>query len=161
MPLLTRLLQLLGVVGIGTGLFCLGGQIRELLRARSSLRWPTGTAVVISAAVRERRGRRRRIWFQPAIEYRYSFAGRDYTGHRIAFGETASFRRRVDAERDLAARLPLGARCDVSICERRPELAVLTPGPTANIWFGIVFFCVSTLFSVAYLLGTLGWFRGY
>jgi hypothetical protein len=96
--------------------------------------------------------------FEATIEFRYSFRDREYSGHRVAFGDVASGSRA--AADKLAARFARGTRWEVSICEDHPELAVLNPGPTGQLWFAVAFFCVYTLFAVAFLLEVLGLLRG-
>lgn len=83
----------------GFGAVGLVRQLRELARAWSSRRWSIGEAVVVRAAVHERRGSRGRTVFEPDIEYQYAFRDREFTGHRLAFGDISSGDR-SEAEKD-------------------------------------------------------------
>ena len=141
----------------GFGSFGLARHLRDLRRAWSSYSWPKGEAVVVAAAVHERRGSRGRTVFEPTVEFRYTFRGIDYRGHRLAFGDVASGSR-ADAEK-LAARFAVGTHWEVSIFERRPELAVLHPGPTGPSWFGVTFFAVYTGLAIVFLIEVVGRLR--
>ena len=105
-------------------------QLRELTRAWSSRRWPTGEGVIVSAAVHERRGSRGRTLFEPTIQFRYRFRDVEYVRHRIAFGDVGRSDR-AEAEK-VADRFAPETLWSVSICERRPDLAVLHPGLIAS-----------------------------
>lgn len=135
-----------------------GDQLRELTRAWSSRRWPTGEAVIVSAAFHERRGSRGRTLFEPTIQFRYRFRDVDYIGHRIAFGDVAT-RDRDNAER-VAARFAPGTYWRVSIRERRPEMSVLHPGTNRELWFAVCFFASYVTLAIASLVDAvkkLGW----
>ena len=146
-----------GLILTGFGSLGLVRHLRELIRAWSSHHWPKGEAVVVSAAVHERRGSRGRTQFEPTIEFQYTFRGNDYRGHRIRFGDIASASR-ADAEK-VAARFAVGTQWEVSVPERRPELAVLQPGSNGQLWFAIAFFSIYTLFSVAFFIEAVGQLR--
>lgn len=76
------------------------------------------------------------------VSYRYSVAGRDYSGDRIAFGGEASGPK-GRAERTVAA-YPVGSPVPVFYDPARPESAVLEPENrfVATIWLcvGLVMF---------------------
>src|SRR4051812_17435393 len=91
----------------GFGSAGLARHLRELIHALESRKWIMGEAVVIGAAVQERRGSRGRTLFEPTLAFRYEFGGREYFGHRIAFGEVAE-NTREEAEQSLS-RFPVGA----------------------------------------------------
>ena len=127
-----------------------GESTAQVIWAWSSSRWPSGEAVVTSAAVHERRGSRGRTVFEPTIEYRYAFRGVDHIGYRIRFGDVAT-RDRSEADK-LAERFAVGSAWSVNISERRPEIAVLHPGVGGHLWFTFGFFCVYTSLAVAFLV---------
>ena len=102
--------------------------MRELTRAWSSRRWPTREAVIVSAAVHERRGSRGRTLFEPTIQFKYRFRDVEYVGHRIAFGDVGRSNR-AEAEK-IADRFATGTVWSVRICERRPEIG----GPSFYVW---------------------------
>ncbi len=141
--LFSSLLTAFGSIG-------LANQLREVIRAWSSSRWPSGEAVVTSAAVHERRGSRGRTVFEPTIEYRYAFRGVDHIGYRIRFGDVAT-RDRSEADK-LAERFAVASAWSVNISERRPEMAVLHPGVGGHLWFTLGFFCVYTSLASAFLV---------
>ena len=144
---------LFSILLTGFGSVGLARQVRELIRALSSRRWPKGAAVVVAAAVHERRGSRGRTLFEPTIEFRYTFRGHERTGHRVAFGDVASGSR-ANAEA-LTKRFAVGTRWEVSVCERCPELAVLNPGSNGQLWLSVAFFAVYTLLATAFFLETV------
>jgi hypothetical protein len=123
---------------------------RELSRALASRHWPTGEAVILSAAVHERRGSRGRTLFEPVVQFRYNLQGADALGYRLAFGDVTA-RSRPDAEQ-VASRFSPGSIWSVSICERRPELSVIHAGPTRSIWFAVCFFAGYAALSVAFVI---------
>jgi hypothetical protein len=125
-------------------------QLRELTRAWSSRRWPTGEGVIVSAAVHERRGSRGRTLFEPTIQFRYRFRDVEYVGHRIAFGDVARSDR-AEAQ-EMADRFAPGTVWTVRICERRPAMAVLHPGADRRLWFAICFFVVYLTLAIAFLV---------
>jgi len=88
--------------------------------------------------------------FEPTIEYRYAFRGVEHVGRRIRFGDVAT-RDRSEADK-LAERFAVGTVWSVSICERRPDMAVLHPGVGGHLWFSFGFFCVYTSLAVSFLL---------
>jgi hypothetical protein len=137
----------------GFGSIGLFSSICDLIRAWLSQRWPTGEAVIISIAVHERRGARGRRRFEPTIDFRYSFEGREYHGHRIAFGDVSSGDRSEADE--IADRFRPGTAWVVSICRRRPDLAVLHPGLYGRLWFTFCFFMVYTIGSVTFFIGSV------
>jgi hypothetical protein len=96
--------------------------------------------------------------FEPTIEFRYAFRERQYIGHRVAFGDVASGSRA--AAEGVVERFAVGTQWEVSICERRPDLSVLHPGPTGRLWFTVAFFVVYTLLAVSFLLDSVQRFRG-
>jgi hypothetical protein len=126
---------------------------RDLVRAWLSRRWPTEEAIIISVAVHERRGVRGRRKFEPTIDYRYEFQGREYHGHRIAFGDISSSEK-SEAEK-IADRFRPGTAWIVSICRTQPDLAVLHPGLYGRLWFVFWFFVVFTFVSVMFLIHSL------
>jgi Protein of unknown function (DUF3592) len=130
----------------GFGLFGLAYQVRELLRARASIGWPTGEALITDARVRVHRGRHTN--YKPEITYRYNHRGTEYTGHRLAFGLTTSH---TEAE-NLVERFAVGTRWEVRICEARPQLSVLHPGVTPRLWSNLAFFVVFSIASVYILI---------
>jgi hypothetical protein len=135
------------------GSYGLVKQVRELVRAWSSRRWPVSEAVVVSAAVHERRGTRGRTEFEPTIEFRYRFRDREYVGHRVAFGDIAS-RNRKDAE-NTTKKFGPGTRWEVSICDTSPELSVLHPGLNSQVWWAVLFFLGYTGLAVSFLVDAL------
>jgi hypothetical protein len=139
------------LAGVGAvGLVC---AVRDLMRAMSSRHWPKSEAIITSSVVRERRGGMTGKIYEPVVEFRYAFRGQTYVGHRLAFGDVSS-RSREDADR-IAARFAAGTQWEVSVNERRHELAVLHAGPTGRLWFGLVFFSGFTLAAVVALVGAL------
>ena len=137
----------------GLGTVWLAKEVRELFRACASRRWPTGEAEITSSAVREFRivgGRRK---FEPKIEFKYKFLEQEHVGRRIAFGDVDSGNR-AEAEH-LANRFGPGTLWKVSICERRPELSVLHPGPTGRLCYTAFFFLAYTGLAVGFLVKSL------
>jgi hypothetical protein len=137
----------------GFGLFGLAYQVRELLRARASIGWPAGEALITDARVRVRRGRRTNC--TPEITYRYNHRGTEYTGRRLTFGLTTS---RMEAE-SLVERFAVGTRWEVRICEARPQLSVLHPGVTPRLLYGLAFFVVFSIGSVGFLINAVATLR--
>lgn len=125
-------------------------QLRELIRAWSSRRRPTGEAVIVSAAVHERRGSRGRTLFEPTIQFRYHFRDVEYVGHRIAFGDVATSDR-AEAEK-IADRFAPETLWSVSICERHPDIAILHPGPNRELWFAVCFFVIYVGLAISLLI---------
>jgi hypothetical protein len=151
---LTATLNLIfGFALAGFGLFGLACQVRELLRARASIGWPAGEALITDARVRVRRGRRTN--YSPEITYRYNHRGTEYMGHCLTFGLTTS---RTEAE-SLVERFAVGTRWEVRICEARPQLSVLHPGVTSRLWYSLAFFVVFSIASVGFLIHAVATLR--
>jgi Protein of unknown function (DUF3592) len=127
--------------------------LRDLLRAFASSKWPRGEAVVIAAAIHTRRGPRGRTVFEPTVAYRYDFQHTEYSGHQIAFGDVTSDR---DGAQRVIDRFAVGTKWEVAICDRKPEMAVLHAGPTHNLWFGVAFFAVYSVAALAFLVNSIG-----
>jgi hypothetical protein len=115
-----------------------------------SRRWPGVPAVVLSSAVHERVGSRGRTLFEPVVQFRYRFADRDYTAHRLAFGDVTT-RKREESEQ-VAARFAADSVWEVRVCPRRPDLHVIHPGPTGRTWLGLSFFVVYTGLAITFLV---------
>jgi hypothetical protein len=131
----------------------LANQLREVVWAWSSRHWPSGEALVMSAAVHERRGSRGRTLFEPTIEYRYTFRGVEHVGHRIRFGDVGT-RDRSEADR-LAERFAAETAWRVGICERCPDMSVLHPGVSGQLWFAVGFFAVYTSLAISFLVDAI------
>jgi Protein of unknown function (DUF3592) len=131
----------------GFGLFGLAYQVRELLRARASIGWPAGEALITDARVRVRRGRR--TICTPEITYRYNHRGTEYTGRRLTFGYLIFEREEAES---LVERFAVGTRWKVRICEARPHLSVLHPGVTSHLWYILAILVVFSIASVGFLI---------
>jgi Protein of unknown function (DUF3592) len=141
----------IALTGFGSvGLFW---SVRELIRSWASRRWPIGSAEIDTSVVSERKGRRGRTEFEPTITYTYSFEGRTYVGHRIAFGDIGTTNRQYAEEQ--ANRFAVGTRWEVSICGRNPDVSVLHPGPNRRVWYAVAFFCVYVAMALSFLVGAL------
>ena len=138
----------------GFGLFGLACQVRELLRARASIGWPAGEALITDARVRVRRGRR--TICTPEITYRYNHRGTEYTGRRLIFGNLIFTREEAES---LVERFAVGTRWEVRICEARPQLSVLHPGVTGRLWSILAFFVVFSIGSVGFLIHAVATLR--
>jgi hypothetical protein len=138
----------------GFGLFGLAYQVRELLRARASIGWPAGEALITDARVRVRRGRH--TSYEPEIAYRYNHRGTEYTGRRLTFGSLTTSRTEAES---LVERFAVGTRWEVRICEARPQLSVLHPGVTSRLWYSLVFFVVFPIGSVGILISVVATLR--
>ena len=138
----------------GFGLFGLACQVRELLRARASIGWPAGEALITDARVRVRRGRR--TSYNPEITYRYNHRGTEYTGRRLTFGDLLTSCAEAES---LVERFAVGTRWEVRICEARPQLSVLHPGVTPRLWYSLAFFVVFSIVSVYFLIHAVATLR--
>jgi hypothetical protein len=138
----------------GFGLFGLAYQVRELLRARASIGWPAGEALITDARVRAHRGRR--TSYEPEIAYRYNHRGTEYMGRRLTFGYLNMSRTEAES---LVERFAVGTRWEVRICEARPHLSVLHPGVTGRLWFILAFFVVFSIGSVGSLIHAVATLR--
>jgi len=136
----------------GFGLFGLAYQVRELLRARASIGWPAGEALITDARVR----RGHRASYNLEITYRYNHRGTEYTGRRLIFGGLIFMREEAES---LVERFAVGTRWEVRICEARPHLAVLHPGVTGRLWFILAFFVVFSIGSVGSLIHAVATLR--
>ena len=138
----------------GGALFGLVCQVRELLRARASIGWPAGEALITDARVRVHRGRR--TSYKPEIAYRYNHRGTEYTGRRLTFGYLITSRTEAES---LVERFAVGTRWEVRICEARPQLSVLHPGVTSRLWYSLVFFVAFSIVSVRFLISVVATLR--
>jgi hypothetical protein len=143
----------------GFGVFGLLHKAREFARAVMSRRWPVARAIVLSTDVHERVGSRGRTLFEPVVQFQYRFEDKDYTAHRLAFGDVTS-RTRAESEH-VSARFAIGSVWEVRVCPRRPELHVIHAGPTGRTWFDLAFFVVYTGFAVTFLVEAVSKLRNY
>jgi len=132
----------------GFGLFGLACQVRELLRARASIGWPAGEALITDARV----VRGHRTSYNTKITYRYNHRGTEYTGRRLIFGNLIFTREEAES---LVERFAVGTRWEVRICEARPQLSVLHPGVTGRLWSSLAFFVVFSIGSVYILISVV------
>jgi hypothetical protein len=136
----------------GFGLFGLACQVRELLRARASIGWPAGEALITDARV----VRGHRTSYNTKITYRYNHRGTEYTGRRLIFGNLIFTREEAES---LVERFAVGTRWEVRICEARPQLSVLHPGVTGRLWSILAFFVVFSIGSVGFLIHAVATLR--
>jgi hypothetical protein len=138
----------------GFALFGLACQVRELLRARASIGWPAGEALITDARVRVYRGRR--TSYKPEITYRYNHRGTEYTGRRLTFGYLTFARTEAES---MVERFAVGTRWEVRICEARPHLSVLHPGVTSRLWSSLALFVVLSIGSAGFLIKVVATLR--
>ncbi len=108
----------------------------RLSRGRASLDWPRTTGTISTTRIAERSvadsGHMRRTYFYPEIEFTYALDGRERSSARVALDPKSVWspdRRTVEA---LVADLVPDARVTVYVDPRRPDLAVVFPGLSAQ-----------------------------
>src|SRR5688572_1398553 len=142
-----RSIQLGGALGMllfgALGLFLLAAGIRNVVRARASVGWPTTPGVVEAARVTVSRSRtssssgeraRTTTDYAPEIRVRYAVAGRAYETTTRRFGQLVGTGDPSDADLVLR-RFPIGARVSVSYRPGNPGVATVLPGFHADaLW---------------------------
>lgn len=132
----------LSAVGIALLLAGLGfawGLIHAWQRAEVARGWTGVPCVIVSSGVRDVAPGNQPRW-QAAVEYRYNWDGREYTGTRIRRGEGPSAHRQQAAAR--AAKYPAGLKTSCFVDPEEPASAVLehsTRAPLYSIWFPLLF----------------------
>jgi hypothetical protein len=117
------------VVMIVAGLTVLGWGAIELKRAHVSSTWPSTTATVIRASVREQDQRQENetgASYYPTIQYAYSALGEHFIGERIAFGGVAAGS--LSQARQILDQYPTGKLVTVYYDPNDPSAAVLKAG---------------------------------
>ena len=148
---ISRVFPLMFVVaGAGAALF----GMRELIRARPALDWPSTQGKVVASSVEHRRGTRgngrSRTSYLAKVLYEFSVEGTMFNGDRIAYGEYGSSSP-SDARR-IVDRYPRGKSVTVYYMPDNPEECLLEPGLKSQLWFllgfGLIFVTVGSLTAV-------------
>lgn len=122
---------LLGVFA-AVGLALLAYGLRTAWRAGSAATWPVAEGTLTEAHLDSRSSGESGTTYEIKVAYRYSVAGREYAGWRLAFGY-AGGDDKASQERLLAALK--GARAlEVRYDPSDPEVAALSYGVHRGIW---------------------------
>ena len=108
---------------LGATMLCVGGFKRHL--SVSSRDWPVTSGVILQSYVRTKHDNLlgRTLEKGTTVTYRYTAAGRTYTGNTVSFGQTSG------GNAEIVHRYPQGAVVEVHYDPDHPDLAVLEPGP--------------------------------
>jgi len=121
----------------------------QLREAKESEGWPTVEGEVGESRVERKPGPK--VSYEPYVLYRYTAAGRQYTGTRLRLHDISSPKQ--DAAQGVVDRYPVGARVKVHYNPKSPEEATLEPGVT---WRSYAYFAFPLITAV---LAFLGWRR--
>lgn len=111
-------------------------RVRLLSDGVSSLQWPTVVGTVIDAEAEQIAGARAGPGWRIYVDYRYEVNGREYRADRLRFTRRLGGRTRTQAADELLQYVPEGPVL-VYYNPRRPERAVIEPGPDPRAWFGL------------------------
>ena len=110
--------------------------VRPVLRIIDARGWERTSCVVISSEVTRHSGSKGGSTYSVNILYSYEVKGREYRANRYNFmgGSSSGY----DGKAAIVNRHPPGAKTFCYVNPRDPTDAVLEPGVTADLWFGLI-----------------------
>ncbi|NPA58531.1 MAG: DUF3592 domain-containing protein [Aquificae bacterium] len=106
--------------------------------------WKKTEGTVIKSGMERAENNHRYDYFKPAVEYRYTVGGKEYTGRKVFLTELASDRKTVEK---VLKQFPEGGKITVYYNPFRPEEAVLKRGYHAGMFIQtLVFFGMLSVF---------------
>jgi Protein of unknown function (DUF3592) len=99
----------------------------------ASLHWPTVSARVTTSALTTCSSNLGN-WWTPDVEYEYQLDGRTYHGSRIRYSTSVSYHE--EEARAVQAAYPEGAFLKAAYDPHNPEVSVLAPGVSSEMWEG-------------------------
>jgi hypothetical protein len=108
------------------------GFVRGVWCQVRALGYATTAGVVTKSEVVTARTRHRRNYYGPHVEYKYSVAGKEYSGHRYRLEEDASF---DSTAQTIVADHPVGKQVTVYYNRADPADSVLRPGLEGSDFF--------------------------
>ena len=130
--------------------------LMQSARGRAAAGWPTAAGTVTSTRIDEKSALKGGFFYTPVILYRYTVAGMDYHGDRIAFGDMSGSH--LEAEKMLQS-YPVGSAIHVHYNPGRPEESVLQTGPDKYLVGTIIGACI--FFGAGCLMLLIGWSRSH
>lgn len=112
-------------------------RVRLLHMGAQSLQWPSVVGQVIEAESRQIAGTRTGSGWMVRVSYAYQVGDVEFVGTRQRFSRRIGGQTRVQADDELRQYVPGGAVL-VHYDPRRPQRAVLKPGPDQRAYFGMV-----------------------
>lgn len=127
--------------------------IRDLIRSKASMNWPTVQGKVVASSFESRRGTshhrrsRSQTTYHPEIYYEFSVNGTFFSGNRVAYGSRSSLIR--SEVKRIVDRYPKGKIVTVYYMPENPEQCLLEPGQKTELWLlsavGLCFFMLGSL----------------
>ncbi len=115
-----------GVIAFAIGVAVYAVQFRQGLRADASKKWPTSAATILSSALEQSPGNKRR--YRAAVQYRYRVAGKDHESSRVFWGGSEGRQRPMAS---VVSSYPEGATVTIHYDPQNPAEAVIDP--TQNV----------------------------
>jgi hypothetical protein len=125
------LFGLLGGILVFLGASFLTAAVRDYLRGRASVTWPTVAGFITASRVAETR-LGLQVRYAPVVRYRYAVDGIVYSRDNLALALDVTFGSRIEAEELLRSYL-VDSTVQVRYDPRNPGTSVLRPG--ASLWF--------------------------
>jgi hypothetical protein len=109
--------------------------VRPLLRIRAARHWSATPCEIISSRVRSHSGEHGSTYSVDTV-YRYRYQGRAYTSNRYRFqaGSSSGY----EGKAQIVAHYPPGKKTTCYVNPADPTDAVLDPGYSAALWFGLI-----------------------
>lgn len=112
--------------------------LRDLIRGRASLTWPTAQGVIRQSVVREQHRQdangNHRTSYHEEITYDFQVNDQRYTGNRIAFWPSLAASNNAAYADMIISRYPLGRAVPIHHHPAEPALCVLEPGVKWSNW---------------------------
>ncbi|GEM_PF-3568337 len=129
-------------------------QLRTILLAGRSVRWPTTFGVVAESSIRKEGGGDDPDLYVPRIRYTYTVNGKAYQGDQVTTRQRADTSSRARAA-EIVARYPEGRPVTVYYRPGKPDCAVLEPGRGAGNWIVFLLLLAACLASAVWIVFTL------
>lgn len=145
---------LFGLPFFAAGLFfCWIGGLQPLVKVVQSSSWPQVPCQITSSGL-ESHTSDGSTTYQVAIQFRYSYESRDFTGGAYDFSSGASSGR--SGKQRIVARYPVGAEALCRVNPANPEEAVLSRDIPGMVWFAIPFSSIFILVGLGIMAASLG-----
>ncbi len=118
---------------LGAGVLALA--VRDYLRGRASVAWPTAAGVVTATRIEEAR-LGLKVRYTPVVRYRYEVGGIEQESDQLALGQDVTYGSHGAAEKLLMA-YAVGSAVHVRYDPTRPRNSVLQPGASASWLLGV------------------------
>lgn len=124
--------------------------IRDLIRAKATVAWPTSPGKVLSSSVVEKRDSEGDLFYHAEVVYEFNVNNTTFSGKRISYGDYGTSN--PSHAQEIVNRYPQDTNVTVSYMPNNPKECLLEVGVKGRAFFtpafGLLFFTFGILFAV-------------